>query len=140
MHHRRWPITILCLTAATALLVLGCSDDTNPPTTPGVEPEVVNDPDAFAFQVSSVQRATGTWTYAWSNSGTLASVDQSCSIANGRGILTLLDADGVEVYSRDLSTDGSLMSDEGISGGWQIRVVFADMSGTINFRVEKGTP
>lgn len=134
------PSLLFLLSFLTAGLLVACGSDSNELTSLGVEPEVVNDPDVFQFQVTAVEGYTGTLKYPWSNSGTLANVDQSCSIAGGRAILSLHDAGGVEVYSQDLAVDGSAPSSEGASGDWEVRVVFADMTGTLNFRVEKRTP
>lgn len=133
------PVLLLATLLATISLV-GCSDDPNQLTSVGVEPEVVNDPDVFQFQVSAVESHTGTLKYTWSNSGTLANVDQSCSIVSGRAILTVTDAAGAEVYSQDLEVDGSIATSAGAAGDWEVRIVFADMTGTVNFRLEKRTP
>jgi len=116
-----------------------CSDD-NSPTVPGIEPEIVNNVDNFQFQTTAIQNYSGTLVYTWSNTGTAAVVDQSSSVSSGSVTLVLLDADGTQVYERDLSLDGSTESNSGVAGDWTIRVVCQSLSGTLNFRADKSTP
>ncbi|RKZ16414.1 hypothetical protein DRQ53_06455 [bacterium] len=133
-------VRTLLLPVFAVLVLAACSDDPVQPTTLGVEPEILNNPDAFEFQVSSVEGYTGTLSYDWSNSGSLANVDQSSAIEPGQAVLTLFDDMGTPVYTRDLSADGSSSSDAGEAGMWTIRVVFTGLTGTVNFRAEKATP
>jgi hypothetical protein len=119
---------------------VGCGSDSTSPTAPGVEPEVINDPDAFQFQVTAVDGYTGVLSYSWTNSGVMANVDQSCAVEAGQAIVTLVDSAGKEVYTEDLSVDGSYTSTEGVAGDWQVRVELSAMVGTLNFRAEKATP
>jgi hypothetical protein len=129
---------IICLVALIA--TVGCGNDSTSPGVPGVEPEVVNDPDAFQFQVTAVDGYTGVLNYPWTNTGVMANVDQSCAVESGQAIVTLRDSAGNEVYTEDLSVDGSYTSAEGLAGDWQVRVEFIAMVGTLNFRAEKATP
>lgn len=122
------------------LLLTACGNDPAQPTVPGVEPEVVNNPDVFQFQVSTVEDYTGMLEYVWTNTGTLANVDQSCNVQPGQATLVLFDAAGREVYRQDLAVDGSSASSPGAAGDWQIRIECTSMSGTLNFRAEKRTP
>ena len=109
--------------AVLGLLSITACSDSDSPTAPGVEPEIVNNPDAFQFQVSEVDDYTGTLSYRWENSGELANVDQSSNIEPGQAILTLLDSSGT-----------------GIAGDWSVRVICTGLTGTVNFRAEKRTP
>jgi len=132
---------VILLTSIFALMSLAaCSDDPTAPANLGVEPEILNNTDVFQFQVSSVEGYTGTLNYNWDNTGELANVDQSSAIEPGQAILTLMDADGNEVYSRDLSEDGSSPSSAGLAGTWRVRVAMTGLNGTVNFRAEKRTP
>lgn len=123
-----------------ASMIAACGSDPSSPNVPGIEPEVINQTDAFQFQVSAVDGYTGSVQYRWSNTGTMANVDQSCAISAGQAMLTLRDPDNQVVYTKDLSSDGSFPSSEGLSGDWGITVEFTDVSGTLNFRAEKATP
>jgi hypothetical protein len=117
-----------------ALVLIGCSSDS--PVVPGIQPEVVNSVDNFQFQVTSMQNYTGTLDYAWSNTGPMADVDQSCQITAGAATLVLLDNAGAEVYSGNLSEGGSYTSSAGNNGNWTIRVMLSGVSGTLNFRAD----
>lgn len=138
MSIRRTALGLICLVALVASA--GCGDDATSPRVPGVEPEVINNPDAFQFQVSAVDGYTGTLTYAWQNTGVMANVDQSCAVESGQATVTLIDSAGNEVYTEDLSVDGSYTSAEGAAGDWHIRLHFTAVVGTLNFRAEKATP
>jgi hypothetical protein len=127
-------VLLICILA----IFTGCSDPS--PVSPGVNPEIVNATDNFQFQVTDVQNFTGSWDFTWSNTGTMAVVDHSSSVTGGAATLKLLDSTGTEVYSRDLSVDGSIDSSAGQTGDWIVRVSLAGASGTFNFRVDKATP
>lgn len=121
-----------------ALLLIGCSgNDTTSPLAP-FSPEIVNDPDAFQFQVTDAAAVTTTVSYTWQNSGARASVDHSSAITSGTATVTLLDADGTEVYSSALMPSGNEMSSDGTPGQWAVRVTLSGTSGTLNFRAEAG--
>lgn len=115
-----------------------CGSDRSNPLGPAVQPEVVNNADAFSFQVTGVQNASATLDYSWQNTGTVATVNQSASIASGSATLVIRDAAGTQVYSRSLSDNGTFTSTAGVAGTWTIRVVFSGTSGTVNFRSDKG--
>ena len=135
MTRANFLTTAAFMVTSCAILFLGaCSDDT---VSPGIEPEVVNTPDNFQFQVKSVLNYTGTLEYIWTNTGTSADVDQSNEITGGGALLVVNDANGAQVYSRDLAEDGSFATATGAAGAWKIRVVFSSSSGTFNFRVQK---
>lgn len=128
---KRALLTAVC---AFALLAAGCDDTA---TGPGVEPEIRNNPDSFEFQVSKLDRYSGTLTYGWSNSGVVANVNQSAALTGGTAQLTILDRNGTQVYARSLTENGTFVTAQGVTGSWQIRVVFNDATGTLNFRAQK---
>jgi hypothetical protein len=141
MRRRSFRSTVLLLPSVFALLLLAaCGSDPVQPVVPGVEPEILNSPDTFQFQVSLVEACSGTLNYTWTNTGALANVDQSSNVEPGQAVLTLMDADGMVVYTRDLSVDGSSATDAGLAGDWQVRVTLSGLTGTLNFRAEKRTP
>ena len=128
----RTRLILLSLLTSLGLLV-GCSDATGP----GVEPEIRNIADSFEFQVSELNRYSRTLTYNWSNSGVFANVNQSAALTNGSAQLVILDRGGSQVYARDLTENGTFVTTQGQTGAWQLRVVFSNASGTLNFRVHK---
>lgn len=110
-----------------------CSDD---PLAP-FEPEVANLTDSFQLQATDVTGVTATVTYTWQNTGTTANVNQATVRNAGTAVLTIRDADGTQVYSQDLAANGTFQTSAGTAGGWTIRVVLNEFSGTLNFRSEK---
>ncbi len=125
---------------SAALLVLlvaisACSSSN--PIAPQFQPQIVNNVDAFSFQVTGVQNASSTLNYGWQNSGTRATVNQSASISGGSTTLVILDASGTQVYSQSLSANGTFVTAAGTTGLWTIRIVFSGTNGTVNFRSDK---
>ena len=120
----------------SGVVTLACGDDPAP-VAPGIQPEIVNSADNFQFQVTAVNNYTGALNYTWTNTGTAADVNQSCAVSGGVVTLVLLDDQGTEVYSKDLSQDGSFVTSVGTSGSWKIRVIMSHASGTLNFRADK---
>ncbi len=104
---------------------------------PQFQPEVSNLTDNFQFQATGVTNVSQTLQYTWQNTGTVANVNQACSVTGGMATLSIRDAAGTMVYSSDLSTNGSVATLSGVAGGWRIEVVLSNMSGTLNFRVQK---
>ena len=119
-----------------ALLVAGCAAGSNV-IGPENQLEVNNASDTFQWQVSALSNVTQTLKYTWVNSGTVANVNQSSSLGSGSADLRILDAGGVEVYSRDLAQNGTFQTDSGAAGSWTVSVTLTKVNGTLNFRVQK---
>lgn len=115
------------------LFVAACGDD---PLAP-FQPEIGNQTDTFQFQVTALTGVTTTANYEWQNTGTTANVNQSTSLSAGTATLTIRDAAGAQVYSRDLTDDGTFQTTAGAAGRWTITVRLVDASGAVNFRVQK---
>lgn len=137
-YDRIAPLTRRLAALVVFVAVSACGSDKSNPLSPAVQPEIINNADAFSFQVTGVQNASTTLTYSWQNTGTVATVNQSASIASGSATLVIRDAAGAQVYSRSLSDNGTFATSAGTTGTWTIRVVFSGTSGTINFRSDKG--
>jgi hypothetical protein len=123
-------IAILCILLS---LLAGCSKD---PLSP-FQPEITNVQDNFQFQATGIKDVTTTKNYNWQNTDTTANVNQSCVITRGSATLTILDADGTQVYSGNLTDNGTFVTTSGTTGTWVIRVELTGLSGTLNFRVQK---
>ena len=119
----------------SAVMVGACGD--NNPIGPSNQPEVANNRDNFQFQASNLQGTTQTLTYTWENTGTAANVNQSGQISGGSARLTLRDASGTERYTRALTETGTFTSASGTTGNWRIEVRLENVTGTLNFRVQK---
>ena len=126
--------------ALGAILALGASacGGTNV-IGPDNQPEVTNAQDSFQWQVTALDNVSQTLTYSWQNTGTIADVNQSSSLGTspGTAILRITDGGGVEVYSRSLSENGTFVTSSGSAGTWTVTVTLRDVTGTLNFRIQK---
>lgn len=119
-----------------SIVLLGACNDDNV-IGPQFEPEITNTTDNFQLQVTDISNITQTLTYTWQNTGTIANVNQSCSITGGTAMLSIDDAAGNQVYSKDLNDNGTFITTTGTAGNWTIHVILSNCSGTLNFRVQK---
>ena len=111
-----------------------CSDS---PTGPGIQPQIINQPGNFEYQVSDVQGFTGTLSYTWQNNGTQANVNQATTVSGGSVTLRILDASGVQVYSRSLADNGTFTTTAGQTGTWTVRVIYSGaVAPVVNFRAQ----
>lgn len=134
ISRRAWRGGALGLVVAAALV--GCSDS----TAPGIQPEIANLADNFQFQTSSLHGGSGSWSYTWQNTGTAATVNQSCSITGGTATLVVKDSAGTPVYSRNLAENGTFVTTAGTTGAWTIEIVLERVfAAAVNFRVQKQT-
>jgi hypothetical protein len=118
--------------ALVMLSVIACNDSLAP-----FQPEIANVTDNFQFQATDVRRVTNTFEYTWQNTGPTAAVNQATTITVGTATLTVLDAQDVQVYTRNLADNGTFPTTAGTAGAWTIRMVLTNYSGTLNFRVQK---
>ena len=122
---------------AALALVAACGDG---PTAPGIQPQITNITDAFSYQVTSINNFSGTYSYTWQNSGTLAKITHASDAgATGTATLVVKDAVGTQVYSGDLTSSGQpLSAPAGVAGAWTIKLTYANYSNTqVNFAVLK---
>ena len=122
---------------AACLALSGCGTD--PPTSPGIQPQIANLTDDFSYQVSNVANFTGAAPYSWQNTGISANINQSTTVTSGGMTLVITDANGTQVYSRSLSDNGTFVTADGVAGTWTIRITYTGASGTVNFRAQKKT-
>jgi hypothetical protein len=117
------------------ILTVSCGDEN--PIGPVNQPEIGNNADSFQFQASHLSRTTQTLSYSWSHTGTIANVNQSGAMTAGDARLVITDSSGNRVYDADLRTTGTFTTSGGAAGTWRIEVRLQDVSGTLNFRVQK---
>jgi hypothetical protein len=130
---------VLARVAAVAALVwtAACGDG---PTAPGIQPQITNNTDAFSYQVTDIRSFTGTYSYTWQNTGTVAKVTHASDAgAVGSATLSVRDANGTLVYSGELATTGEpLTTPAGVAGAWTVKLVYSAYSNTqVNFAVLK---
>lgn len=131
------PFNARRLALFVALLSVACSDGPTSPA-PGIQPQIINNTDAFSYQVSDLDRVNGTWDYSWENTGTLAKVTHASDAGSvGSATVTILDGAGTQVYSGALATTGEVVSSPtGVAGTWTIRVTYSAYVNTqVNFAV-----
>ena len=130
--------SLVSVAAAAALaLVAGCGDEA---TAPGIEPQITNISDAFSYQVSSIENFSGTHSYTWQNTGTVAKITHASDAgATGSATITVRDAAGTQVYSGQLLSTGEPVTDPaGAAGAWTVTIAYSDYSNTqVNFAVLK---
>jgi hypothetical protein len=132
-------LTLRALAGGLLLCVAACGDSpTDAP--PGIQPQIINNPDAFSYQLSDLSGVNGTWDYTWQNTGTLAKVTHASDAgASGTATITIRDGAGTQVYSGAFATSGEpVSSPAGVAGAWTISVAYSNYSNTqVNFAVVK---
>ena len=127
----------LSITLAVAVVfTVGCSNR-RLLTDPAFQPQIVNQTDNFSLQATNVTNVTQTLPFTWQNTGTSANVNQATQVTGGSATLTILDASNQQVYTNSLTANGTFPTSTGTTGGWTIRLVLSNFTGTINFRVQK---
>ena len=101
------------------------------------QPEVINNADAFQFQITDGVNVTAVVSYPWTNTGTQATINHSTATTGGSATVTLFDADSIQVYTSGLVASATDQSSAGTTGTWYVQVVLTNFDGTANFRVEK---
>ena len=120
------------------LVVLACQADT--PSSPVFDPEVMDQTDDFSFRADGLLNVTRNVTYVWTHTGVRAQVTQASQLTAGMGRLMVHDDGGAPVYSGDLSVSGAFTTAPGgMEGLWTIRVSLVNVSGSVSFRLQRGT-
>ncbi len=129
----------IALTMFTALaLTVGCGSSSNPNAALNAfQPEIVNNTDAFSFQATAVENVSATMVYSWQNTGTQATINHSSAVDSGTVSVTILDANGTQVYSNPLVASLNEPTTAGTAGAWTITVTLTNVYGTLNFRADK---
>lgn len=89
-------------------------------------PQINNAKDSFQFQIQGLGNLSPNVRSIWKHTGNVAAVEQGCSIARGKAKLVIHDGAGKEVYSHDLSAQGTFYTDEGTEGKWTIQVLLTE--------------
>ena len=127
------------ITLVFVLSIIGCGSNTKTPTQSfsNFNPEIINNTDAFQFQITDAENVSTTVSYLWENTGTQATVNHSTITDSGTAVLTVLSADSVQVYSNGLVASTNEPTSVGTTGLWIIQLTFNNYYGTANFRLEK---
>ena len=130
-----FPRVIEVVVCAFLVFAVGCGGEGA--LNPAFQPQVANVPDNFQFQSTGVTGVTQVLRYSWQNSGTTANVNQATTVTAGSASLVIRDTAGIQVYSANLANNGTFPTNAGTAGAWTIEIALSNMSGTINFRVQK---
>ena len=96
MNKQLAAIVTAPLVLLAVVLLAGCNDS-NPIS--AFQPEIVNNQDAFEFQITAATDVSTTLNYSWLNTGTSATIDHSTATVDGSAAVTIRDAKGVQVYT-----------------------------------------
>ncbi len=127
------------LATALVLLALGACSDSGSILGPDNQVEVSNVADAFQWQASNLAEVTDTETFNWTITTPSASVSHSnAALTGGTATLTVLDADGMQVYTAELgdASNGSGTTGSGTPGTWAVTVTLSGATTAhINFQL-----
>lgn len=138
MTMQREILRLFGIGLALALLALAsCGGQT---LSPRFQPEISNVTDNFQFQATGMTGVSQTLTYTWQNTGIAANVNQASSVTGGSADVLIRDAQSTVVYTSNLATNGTFVTNNGVAGAWTIQVALSGCKGTVNFRVQKRTP
>jgi len=104
---------------------------------PANQLQVANVADNFQFQVTGLANVTQTLTYSWTNSGDSANINLASTLSGGTATLTVRGPTGTVLYQSGLQANGTFHTQKGTTGTWQVELVLAKATGTLNFRVQK---
>ena len=127
LSHIRFAAVAVALSTLVA-----CKDPLAP-----FQPEVVNATDSFSLQATGVSSLSSTNSYAWTNTGTRATINHSATTTAGLAQLTVRDAAGTIVCDRALVPSLNEPTTAGVAGTWTVQLRMTGYSGTLNFRAQK---
>lgn len=101
------------------------------------QPKVSNNTDNFTFQANNSTNLSSTYDYSWNNTGQTATVTVTSTITTGTANIFIYDANGSQVYTNDIQTNGTFTTGTGVSGIWKIHVNLSGADGNVSFTVQK---
>ena len=136
--RKAFKTSVSALLTAAVFLAVSCGGGDKPvsPIAP-FQPEVVNLDDSFSFQATALDGVSGTVSYMWNNTGSQATINHSSAVDSGTVTVTILDANGTQVYGNPLVASLNEQTSVGAPGAWTITVALTDVWGTLNFTAQK---
>jgi hypothetical protein len=125
----------------SGLLTAACNDPIAM-VGPDNNPTLVDATDSFRYEAFDLQNVHDTLRWAWTNTGAVAAVTHESFLPHGDTVLSIRDADGVEVYNGPLESPQEeaivRTSRPGRPGAWSIEArLYGVDGGRINFSVER---
>lgn len=95
--------------------------------------------DVFEFEVTGLDKMTGSRRFFWTMTGNQATVDITPGLTDGNAFLQIRGADSEVVYAEDIESeiDGPV---ENFPGIWQLDIVIEKASGEFAIRLERVEP
>ena len=127
---------LVSILADVGVILGACSGGANL-VGPSNQLQVTNATDDFQFQVTNLSSVQQTLRYTWTITGDSASVNQASAITGGTATLTVRDPGGAVVYQANLTSNGTFHTSKSTPGAWGVEVKLANVTGTVNFRLQK---
>jgi len=138
--HLMNTITIRTRRVGTALLLVAlsaCGESSI--FGPDNQLQVSNNADQFSLQAQTVVDQSGTESYDWVVTTNTAAISHAnAALTGGTATVTILDADGTQVYTASLSeaSNGNSVSDVGVIGTWTVIITMTNATTDhINFQI-----
>ncbi|MDE3213987.1 MAG: hypothetical protein KGM98_12190 [Bacteroidota bacterium] len=122
----------LVLIGITSLSLMACKKNNAT-----YQPKVSNNTDNFTFQANNTTNLSSNYDYSWNNTGQTATITVTSTITTGTANISIYDANGSQVYTNDIQTNGTFTTSTGVSGIWKIHVTLSGADGNVSFTVQK---
>ncbi len=132
------PRTWLVLAAGLAAGFVAACADPIVPLGPGNQMTVTNQPGLFRFQAKDLNNVIDDTSFTWVTADSQTSILHHSLITHGEMDLHVLDANGVEVYSHEVSVvyETDTLTNKGAPGSWTVRFEIKAATGKIDVTLE----
>ena len=128
----------LFLAAGLAAGFIAACADPVVPLGPGNQMTVTNQPGLFRFQAKDLNNVIADTSFTWVTADSQARILHHSLITHGEMDLHVLDANGVEVYSHEVSVvyETDTLTNKGAPGSWTVRFEIKAATGKIDVTLE----
>lgn len=130
--------TWLFLAAGLAAGAIAACADPVVPLGPGNQMTVTNQPGLFRFQAKDLNNVIADTSFTWVTADSQARIVHHSLITHGEMDLHVLDANGVEVYSHEVSVvyETDTLTNKGAPGPWTVRFDIKAATGKLDVTLE----
>ena len=134
MKVRTWLLVAAGLAAGS---VAACADPVVP-LGPGNQMTVTNQPGLFRFQAKDLNNVIADTSFTWVTADSQARILHHSLITHGEMELHVVDANGVEVYSHEVSVvyETDTLTNRGAPGSWTVRFDIKAATGKVDVTLE----